>query len=168
MQSLKYIPVIHSGKALLEKFDRLEEAKMRFSELRDEEGEDLTVEEVLHQKGFVSDRLVDSMVRDIIKPAKRIGFIDIKSDAVLAAKLVDLYSSIREQRNDANLSSGLRIRLGGPLEILNRYVEWLIEKDWEASSRVLKLDSPAFSQFRRDFRSLEGSDPITGMERHND
>ena len=50
---------------------------------------------------------------------------------------------------------------------MRRYVAWLQEKDWEASSKVLKLNSPSFEQFRRDYRVLEGNDPINGKERRH-
>jgi hypothetical protein len=161
----EYIPRVESGKSLLDKFDRLEAAMHKRVSFRDENDEELSIEQVLRQKGFVSDRLIDTMLRDIIKPAKKLRFIDVKGDALLTSKLIDLYNAMREERNNSNLSSDMKIRLGGPLEILKRYIDWLIEKDWEASTRVLKVDSPAFAQFRRDFRSLEGWDPISGKGR---
>jgi hypothetical protein len=160
----KFIPVIHSGKALLEKFDRLEEAKMRFSELKNEEGEDLSVEEVFKQKGFDSTRVIDSLVKDVMRPAQRLKLIDIKNEGQLAAKIADLYHSIEDERNEANMPGYLRIRFGGPLSILRDYIKWLEEQRWEASSNVLLPDSRAFAAFRRDFRALELFDPINGRD----
>jgi hypothetical protein len=161
----EYIPRVESGKSLYDKFDRLEIAMRKRVSFRDENDEELSIEQVLRQKGFVADRLIDTIMRDIIKPAKQLRLIDVKGDALLTARLIDLYNAMREERNNSNLSSDMKVRLGGPLEILKRYIDWLIEKDWEASTRVLKMDSPAFAQFRRDFRSLEGLDPISGKGR---
>jgi hypothetical protein len=162
----EFIPRVETGRWLSEKFERLEEAMRRRVKLRNGHDEDLTPEEILRQSGFSSSRLIESMIVDIIKPTKKLKLIDIDRDAVLTSHLVELYNAIREQRSDADLTSDLKVRLGGPLEILKQYIDWLSEKDWEASSRVLKFDSPAFSQFRRDFRGLEGLDPINGVDRY--
>ena len=80
----------------------------------------------------------------------------------LAVHVLDLYDAVKKGAK-SQPATNLKIRIGGPLEILRRYVDWLAEKDWEASSQVLKPNSPAFASFRRDFRSLEGS--IRSMER---
>jgi hypothetical protein len=87
------------------------------------------------------------------------------NDAVLTDKIVGLYNEIQNERATVRLSPAVKLNIGGPLEVMRRYISWLAEKDWDASSRVLKSDSPAFNQFRRDFRNMEGNDPVNGKER---
>jgi hypothetical protein len=120
-------------------------------------------QEILAQGGF-TDRVVESLT-EIIKAAKRLQLFDLKTEAELTVHILDLYDAMKGGREAANLSTNLKIKIGGPLEILRRYMAWLVEKDWEASSKVLKLNSPSFASFRRDFRSLEGIDPIDGKEK---
>jgi hypothetical protein len=124
----------------------------------------LTSQEVIEQSGFVP-RVVETFTKDLIPGAKRLKLIDMADDAILTARVVELYHAIKLEREAANLDSNLKIRIGGPLEILRQYLAWLAKKDWEASSRVLKPESPAFAQFRRDFRELEQNDPINGKAR---
>jgi hypothetical protein len=151
-----YIPVVSSAKSLKDKFDRLEAAMQRLSPVN---GHDLTVPEVLGKYGI---RLVDSFARDILRPAKKLGVFDANDDIVLAGHLAALYAAIRTARDDASLSDDLKLRLGGPSEIVKRYIEWLHDKQWRVSSKVLTVSSPAFGQFRRDYQDGEGFDPIDG------
>ena len=120
-------------------------------------------QEILAQSGY-TDRVVESLT-EIIKAAKRLQLFDLKTEAELTLHILDLYDALKGGREAANLATNLKIRIGGVLEIMRRYVAWLAEKDWEASSKVLKLNSPSFASFRRDFRALEGVDPIDGKER---
>jgi hypothetical protein len=125
----------------------------------------LSSQELLAQSGF-ADRIVESLT-EIIKAAKRLQLFDLKTEAALTVHILDLYEAMKAGRESANLSTNLKIRIGGVLEIMRRYIAWLEEKHWEASSNVLKMDSRAFVSFRRDFRNLEGVDPIDGKERES-
>jgi len=123
----------------------------------------LSIQEVIEQSEFTP-RTAEALA-NIVKQAKRLQLIDMKSDGVLTSRVIELYTAMKAEWDAANMSSDLKIHIGGPLEILRQYLAWLLEKDWQASSKVLKLDSPAFAQFRRDYRDLEGRDPINGKER---
>jgi hypothetical protein len=117
-------------------------------------------EEILQQCGL-SERMTKWFIQDVLKPAKALHLFDMDNDGILAARLADLYAQIRYGRDLASL-------LVGPLGLLQRYIQWLGERDWDASSKVLMMDSPAFAQFRRDYARLEGRDPITGLHRYRD
>jgi hypothetical protein len=160
----QFIPEVESGWSLTKKFDRLEDAWRKRTKFLDEDDRELTSQEVFKQKGFDSSRVVDSLVKDVMRPAQKLKLIDIKNEGQLAAKIADLYFSIETERNASNMPGYLRIRFGGPLSILRDYIKWLEEQRWEASSNVLQPDSRAFAMFRRDFRQLELFDPINGRD----
>jgi hypothetical protein len=160
----QFIPEVESGWSLTKKFDRLEDAWRKRTKFLDEDDRELTSQQVFKQKGFDSTRVIDSLVKDIMRPAQKLKLIDIKNEGQLAAKIADLYHSIEDERNAANMPNWQRLRFGGPLSILRDYIKWLEEQRWEASSNVLLPDSRAFAAFRRDFRSLELFDPINGRD----
>jgi hypothetical protein len=161
----EYIPRVESATSLVSKFERLEAAMLRRVKLKTANGHDLSIKQVLQQNGITHPRIVDTIERDLVIPARRLHLSDMTNDAVLTDKIVGLYNEIQNERATVRLSPAVKLNIGGPLEVMRRYISWLAEKDWDASSRVLKSDSPAFNQFRRDFRNMEGNDPVNGKER---
>jgi len=159
-QDSPYIPVVHSAKSLREKFERLEAAQQRMTP-KSNGYHHMSLAEVLNKSGIPSSRSA-AFTRDLLTPAKALALFDLEDEIALAHALAQLYAQVKEARDAAMLPGPLRGRLGGPFEIVRRYIGWLDDQRWRASSRVLKLASPAFSQYRRDTQDQEGFDPIDG------
>jgi hypothetical protein len=120
----------------------------------------LTVNEVVGGAFNGSGVLADSFRSDVLARAMRLD-LGGASEPAVAARLVDLYRAIRAARPGGATPEGVL----GPLALVGRYVGWLEEQDWvrNATMRVIKFDSPAFSQFRREQARYQGyqCDPVT-------
>lgn len=152
----KYAPWIEGGVALYEKFGRLE-AQMLDRSDRDASAP-ASVDEVVAGLFNGSAVLADSFRSDVLARASALD-LGGASAQIVAARLGDAYKVIRAARNGATPEGIL-----GPLGLLERYVGWLGEKDWQMTIRVLNIESPAFQQFRRELaaRHPNGVDPVTG------
>lgn len=150
----KYIPWVEGGPSLYAKFSRLEAAMRRDLEDRNAPR---TVDEVTAAAFNGSRVLAETFRSEVLARARQLPMGEV-SDAALAASLAALYSAIREARPASG--DGRQ----GPLGLIRRYVDWLSEKDWRMTVRVLSFDSPAFTQFRREEANRHplGLDPITG------
>jgi hypothetical protein len=152
----KYVPWIEGGRTLYEKFGRLE-AQM-FDRGDRETAVPTSVDEVVAGLFNGSKVLADSFRSDVLARASSLD-LGGASESSVAARLGDAYRAIRAARNGVSPEGIL-----GPLGLLERYVGWLGEKDWQMTIRVLGIDSPAFQQFRRELASRHphGADPVTG------
>lgn len=154
----QYMPIVHGGPSLERKFISLEN-RMRAANNAARLGE--TVDEVIARLFNGSRVLADSFRLDVLG---RAGGIDFAApECVVAEKLGVAYQAIRAARPGGSTPEGAP----GPLSLLERYVEWLGDKgDWNMTTRVLSIESPAFQQFRRELaaRHPRGADPVTGRE----
>lgn len=151
----EYIPWIEGGPSLYEKFSRLE-AQMR---LRTQEKVAPTTDDVISGIFNGSKVLARSFRSDILVKAQALvrGNVD---EAALAAKLGELYVAIRVARSGASV-----LGVPAPLELLERYVDWLSDKkDWQMTMRVLDTSSLAFQQFIREeaLHHPRGLNPLIG------
>jgi hypothetical protein len=159
-QDSPYIPDVQSAMSLRRKFERLEAAQQRMTP-KTNGHHHMSLAEVLNKSGIPVSRTA-AFTKDLLTPAKRLTLFDLEDEIALASALAQLYAQVKEARDAAMLPGPLRGRLGGPFEIVRRYIGWLEEQHWRASSRVLQLSSPAFAQYRRDTQDQEGFDPIDG------
>lgn len=101
--------------------------------------------------------LADAFRSDILVRVRRLDLGEV-DDAALAARLGEFYEAMRAERDPLSSDAS------GPMDLLRRYVDWLGERDWRMTVRVLSASSPAFQQFRREVASRHprGADPLTG------
>jgi hypothetical protein len=115
-----------------------------------------TTDEVVSSVFNGSAVLAASFRSDVLVRARKLDMGRV-SEPDLAARLGELYQALRAERAPGSDTPG-------SLDLLGRYVDWLSEKDWRMTPRVLGMDSPAFAQFRREeaSRHPHGVDPLTG------
>lgn len=151
------LPWVESAWTLYEKFSRLErQMEMR---TRDDAVKSTTVDDVVG-RAFNGSRSLAAVFRHDVLGAARELDLGGASEVDLARGLADAYVGIREAR-EGRTPDGVP----SPIELLRRYVDWLSEKrEWRATTRVLSIESPAFSQFRREeaARHPREVDPVTG------
>lgn len=153
----RYMPVVHAGPSLERKFISLEN-QMRAAEDEDRVAS-TTVDDVVRRTFNGSRVIADSFRTDVLARTIELDVGDVP-EPVLAAKLAEAYQAIRAARPNGATPEGVL----GPMTLLERYVQWLGERDWRMTTRVLDVASPAFQQFRREQASLHprGADPVTG------
>lgn len=144
------VPWVEGGPSLYSKFSRLEAIMLD----RTRQEPTTTVDEVLTNLFNGSKIVSEAFKSDILVRAKRLSLGSV-SEVDLMTRLGELYGSIRAARVP---------EAAGPIDLLRRYINWLSEKDWQMTMRVLSTSSPAFQQFRREEASLHplGADPLTG------
>jgi hypothetical protein len=122
-------------------------------------GHHLTIDQVVTGLFNGSRVTADAFRSDILV---RAGKLDLGRvvDTDLAVCLGELYTAMRAQRATGSALSDK----SGPMDLLRRYLIWLSDQDWRMTMRVLRIDSPAFQQFRREeaHRHPYGADPLTG------
>ena len=158
----RYIPRVDSGNSLRDKFDRLERAMVERSP---ELVQRRTAEEVLAES-LGSQRAARFFERSVMPAARELRLTG--DDAALAQALVDLRRHVEELRRESRrFDESLSDERGGPTSVVGCYVEWLATQDWDATLRVLRPDSPAFAQWRREEARLDPADrdPVTGESR---
>ncbi|HXP04276.1 MAG TPA: hypothetical protein VN808_09155 [Stellaceae bacterium] len=119
-----------------------------------------TVDEVVAGLFNGSRVLADAFRRDVLGRARQLDLRDA-TEVALAEALGAMYQEIRRAREGRTASDLL-----GPLDLLERYLDWLGEQDWirNATVRALRFDSDNFNQFRREESryQVHDRDPVTG------
>jgi hypothetical protein len=151
------LPWVEDARSLYDKFSRLE--KQMEMRTRDDAIRTMTVDDVVGRAFNGSRVLAASFRHDVLGSAKELD-LGGASEVDLAASLAAAYAGI-ERAREGRYPDGVP----SPLELLRRYVDWLSEKsEWRMTTRVLSLESPAFSQFIREetARHPREVDPLTG------
>jgi len=104
----------------------------------------------------------------LLEPARRLGLGGSDDRAALDAALAALFLRVEEERRAAGFEFGDYASLMDNSELVRHYLEWLRGQGWHtATLAVLRFDSPAFSQFRRETSLADqfGRDPISRRSR---
>ena len=157
-RSDKMVPWIDGGPSLYEKFSRLEECMRRLGGSANPEETPRDIIKLVVGNGTVLSRFEET----VLAPARRLHLSD--DELALAHALCELYSGIRDERARVRVTDELASQMGGPADLLRRYLSWVGEHDWTATLRVLQYNSPSFAQFRREAARMDARDrdPVTG------
>jgi hypothetical protein len=104
----------------------------------------------------------------LLEPAGRLGLAGSDDRAALAAAVAGLFLRVEEERCSAGFEFGDYASLMDNSELVRCYLDWLREQGWHtATLAVLRFDSSAFSQFRRETALTDqfGRDPISRRSR---
>ena len=104
----------------------------------------------------------------LLEPARRLGLGGSDDRAALDTALAALFLRVEEERRAAGFEFGDYASLMDNSELVRHYLEWLRGQGWHtATLAVLRFDSPAFSQFRRETSLADqfGRDPISRRSR---
>jgi hypothetical protein len=150
----KYVPWVEGGPSLYKKFGTIEAMMIERQQLDAQPSSAETIAGLFNGSRV----LAEAFESDVLGRARELDLGRI-ADPDLASALGGLYREVVAARRGVDSSE-----LPGPLDVLRRYVCWLGEKDWRMTTRVLRMDSPAFQQWRRDEAALHprGLDPLTG------
>ena len=126
-----------------------------------------TVAEVLRLEcGITSERSVE-LWEEMVRKALR-ALTLVEDSLEMTRRLWRLLCAITEERNASHITEDQKYVSGNPRAILERYLDWLLEQDRDASGfAVLEMSSRSFIQFRRQDAQYFGAglwDTITGKE----
>jgi hypothetical protein len=118
-----------------------------------------TIEDVLKlEYDITHPRLLATWVKNIVTPAQP-ALPLIKDKLKLTRRLMILYNKMVEERKGSKITTDQKLRFGGPLQILERYIQWIPTQGWEdAGYGPLDIESPAFNRFRSQDRRDWGND----------